>query len=72
MSVAEYEATFMALSKYATALVTDEEEKCRMFHDGLNPQIKARVRLHHIRSYLELVQEALKAEEIEQDFASQR
>ena len=55
LSVAEYEATFTELSKYAKVLVTDEVEKCRMFQDGLDHQIKARVRLLHIRSYPKLV-----------------
>ena len=72
MSIAEYEATFIALSKYTAALVTDEVEKCRMFQDGLNHQMKARIILLHIRSYPELVQAALEAEEIEKDFASRR
>ena len=55
MSVAEYEAAFTTLSKYAAALVTDEVEKCRIFQDGLNHQIKARIRLLHIKNYPKLV-----------------
>ena len=72
LSVAKYEATFMALSKYAITLVIDEEEKCKMFQDGLDHQIKARTRLLHINSYPKLVQAALEAEEIKQDFSSKR
>ena len=72
LSVTEYEATFIALAKYAANLVAEEEEKCRMFQDGLNNQIKARVRMYHISSYPELVQAALEAKEIEQDFFNRR
>ena len=36
LSVAEYEATFTALSRYAAILVADEGEKFRMFQDGLD------------------------------------
>ena len=68
----EYEAAFTALSRYATVLVADEGEKCRLFQDGLNLQIKARTRMHHIENYPELVHAALEAEEIEKDFATRR
>ena len=72
LSVMEYEAAFTALSRYATILVADEGEKCRLFQDGLNLQIKARTRMHHIGNYPELEHAALEAEEIEKDFATRR
>ena len=72
MSVVEYEAIFTKLFKYAAVFVAEEGEKCRMFQEGLNHQIKTKIRLHHFIHYPNLVQGALKAEEIEKDFASRR
>ena len=65
LSVAEYEATFIALAKYAPTLVAEEKEKYKIFQDGLNTQIKAKIRMYHINSYPELVQASLEAKEIE-------
>ncbi|WMV40989.1 hypothetical protein MTR67_034374 [Solanum verrucosum] len=39
MSVAAYEAKFHALSRYATKLVTTEEERIRLFIRGLNSEL---------------------------------
>ena len=36
MSVADYEAAFIELSRFAETFVTNEREKCRFFQDGLN------------------------------------
>ena len=65
-SVVEYESKFTSLSRYAAALIVDEEERCKMFQEGLDQQIKARIRSHHYRDYPELVWAALKAKEFEQ------
>ncbi|KAH0665419.1 hypothetical protein KY285_026625 [Solanum tuberosum] len=40
MSVAAYEAKFHALSRYATQLVTTEEERIRLFIKGLNSELQ--------------------------------
>ena len=40
MSVAPYEAKFHALSRYATQLVTKEEERIHVFFKGFSPEIK--------------------------------
>lgn len=72
MSVAEYEATFIELFHFAEALVVDEREKCRLFQNGLNLHIKAKTSMHCYGSYSELVQGALRAEEIEKEFLSRR
>ncbi|KAH0743175.1 hypothetical protein KY290_031168 [Solanum tuberosum] len=40
MSVAAYEAKFHALSRYATQLVTTEEERIRLFVKGLNYELQ--------------------------------
>ena len=45
----------MELSKFVEDYVADEREKCILFQDGLNLQIKARTRLHHFTNYSELV-----------------
>ena len=55
MSVVDYEATFVELSKFAEAYVVDKRKKYRLFQDGLNLQIKAKTRMHHYSSYSELV-----------------
>ena len=72
MSVADYEVTFIELSRFVEAFVTDEREKCRLFQDGLNLPIKAKTRMQHYNSYSELVQEELEANEIEKEFSSRR
>ena len=56
---------FTNLSRYATPLVADEEEKCKKFLDGLKPLIEVRVRMFHINTFCELVHAATKAEAIE-------
>ncbi|WMV13843.1 hypothetical protein MTR67_007228 [Solanum verrucosum] len=40
MSVAAYEAKFHALSRYATQLVTTEEERIHLFVKGLNYELQ--------------------------------
>ena len=68
MSVVDYEATFMELSRTAETFVVDEREKCRLFQDGLNLLISAQIMMQHYNSYSDLVE----AEEIEKAFSSQR
>ena len=43
MTVTEYEREFIKLNKYATEMVTTEENKCRRFEDGLNDYIRLQV-----------------------------
>ena len=40
MTVAPYEVKFHALSRYATQLVTHEEERIRLFIRGLNSELQ--------------------------------
>ena len=68
MSVEDYEAAFIDLSRFA--YVANEREKYRLFQDGLNLPIQAKTRMQHYSSYSDLVQEALEAEDIEQAFNS--
>ena len=72
MSMVDYEATFIELSRFTEAFVTNEREKCRLFQDGLNLSIQAKTRMQHYSSYSDLVQGALEAEEIEKTFSSHR
>ncbi|XP_058216825.1 uncharacterized protein LOC131327701 [Rhododendron vialii] len=44
MMVAEYEARFTTLSCFALHLVSTDEDKCRMFEDGLNIKLRPYVR----------------------------
>ena len=68
----DYEATFIELSRFAKAIVADEREKYKLFQDGLNLPIKAKIRMQHYNSYSELVQRALEAKEIKKEFNSRR
>ena len=45
MIVAEYEATFTRLSKFAEGFIRGEEEKCRLFLNRLNLVIQSKVGL---------------------------
>ena len=49
-----YKATFIELSRFAEAYVTDEREKYRLFQDRLILSIKAKARMHHYNNYFEL------------------
>ena len=40
MSVAEYEKKYTELSKYATAIVADEIDRCKRFEEGLREEIR--------------------------------
>ena len=70
MSVADYEAAFIDLSRFA--YVANEREKCRLFQDGLKLPIQAKTRMQQYSSYSDLVQGALEAEDIEKAFSSRR
>ena len=70
MSVADYEAAFIDLSRFA--YVANEREKCRLFQDGLKLPIQAKTRMQQYISYSDLVQGALEAEDIEKAFSSRR
>ena len=72
MSVAAYESMFTSLSRYTAALMVDEGEKIKMFQEGLNHQIKAKIKSLHFKHYSELVQAALRPEESEQNSWSRK
>ena len=72
MTVGEYESTFTSLSRFATKFVDDEEEKCRLFLEGLNLLIRSKVGMHTYNSYNELVQGAMKDEGYERQYINRR
>ncbi|KAF6172314.1 hypothetical protein GIB67_024936, partial [Kingdonia uniflora] len=67
MSVSQYKARFTELSRYALAVVADEESKVVKFMEGLLPPIRARCRGFLGQTYAQLVSQAL---EFEQDYQS--
>ena len=72
MLVTTHESMFTSLSRYALMLMVDKEEKCKIFQEVLNHQIKARVRMLHIRSYSEFVQATLRTKESGQDSSNKK
>ncbi|XP_058180038.1 uncharacterized protein LOC131298572 [Rhododendron vialii] len=55
MSVAEYDAKFIKLSRFAPDLIHTEDAKCRRFQFGLDPDIRAGVATHEAKRYSDLV-----------------
>ncbi|KAI3933160.1 hypothetical protein MKW92_000707, partial [Papaver armeniacum] len=62
MTVAQYQAKFEELSRFATHLVENEELKAFMFQEGLRPSIKSKLSVLKITSYNEIVERAMIAE----------
>ncbi|XP_028070064.1 uncharacterized protein LOC114272540 [Camellia sinensis] len=62
LTVAQYEAKFISLSRFAPSFVDDVEVKCCRFTDGLDLDIKYRIRVLGITNYSTLVDKALTAE----------
>ncbi|XP_026405502.1 uncharacterized protein LOC113300515 [Papaver somniferum] len=62
MTVAQYQAKFEELSRFAIHLVENEELKAFKFHEGLRPSIKGRLSILKITSYNEIVERAMIAE----------
>ncbi len=58
MSVLEYEAKFVELSRYAGGLVATEEEKARKFEKGLRPEIREKIFMLRLPSLAEVVDRA--------------
>ncbi|KAF6166257.1 hypothetical protein GIB67_031041 [Kingdonia uniflora] len=67
MTVSQYEARFTELTRYAPAVVADEESKVVKFIEGLLPPIRTRCRGFLGQTYAQLVSRAL---EFEQDYQS--
>jgi hypothetical protein len=61
-TVAEYEAEFSKLAKFAPKLVSDQESRARRFEKGLNPQIYQIVSAFELETYAEVLSKALVVE----------
>ena len=59
MSVAEYEAKFTELARFAPRYVGDDVSKARKFQHGLKPWLRSRVAAFELRNYTAVVQKAM-------------
>ncbi|RVW53996.1 hypothetical protein CK203_072960 [Vitis vinifera] len=59
MTVAQYEAKFIELSRFSPQLIATEEEKALKFHDGLKPYLKNKISILKLGVYSEVVDRAL-------------
>ena len=62
LTVAQYEAKFTELSRFAPQFIAIEEEKALKFQDGLKPYLKNKISILKLGVYLEVVDRALIAE----------
>jgi hypothetical protein len=62
MSVKQYAAEFLRLSRDAPLLISDEEAKIKRFRDGLSPRILERIIFLKVANYAEMVHTATMAE----------
>ena len=60
--VAQYEAKFTELSRFAPQLIATEEEKALKFQDGLKSYLKNKISIMKLGVYLEVVDRALIAD----------
>jgi hypothetical protein len=56
MTVEQYSAKFIELTRFAANLIPDEESKAEWFENGLNPHIKERLICLEIKDYARLVE----------------
>ena len=59
MTVMAYEAKLTKLARYVPYMVDTEEKKARKFEDGLRGNIKKRLEMLHLSTYVEVVNRAL-------------
>ena len=62
MMMAQYEAKFTELSRFAPQLITIEEENALKFQDGLKPYLKNKISILKLSVYSEVVNRALTVE----------
>ncbi|XP_010648083.1 uncharacterized protein LOC104878882 [Vitis vinifera] len=62
LTMAQYEAKFTELSRFAPQLIATEEEKTLKFQDGLKPYLKNKISILKLSVYSEVVDRALIAE----------
>ncbi|XP_062029239.1 uncharacterized protein LOC133745201 [Rosa rugosa] len=63
LSVAEYQAKFEELMRFAPTMILTELTKAKRFQDGLRPTIKEKVSILKLERYAEVVDRALIAEQ---------
>lgn len=63
LTVAEYQAKFEELMRFAPNMIPNELSKARRFQDGLRPTIKERVSILKLERYADVVDRALIAEQ---------
>ena len=61
--VAQYEAKFTSLSRFAKAFVSTEEENAKQFMRGLRPSIRNKITKILIKVFLTMVSSAVSIEE---------
>ena len=59
LTVAQYEAKFTELSRFAPQLIATEDEKTLKFQDGLKPYLKNKISILKLSVYSEVVDRAL-------------
>ncbi|XP_058078529.1 uncharacterized protein LOC131226824 [Magnolia sinica] len=69
MSVAQYENCFTELSRYASEMMANEVIKMRRFTAGLRSGIRSKICCVNIRTYAELVEMSIRAEQDEERVA---
>ena len=57
--VAQYEAKFTELSRFAPQLITTKEKKALKFQDGLKPYLKNKISILKLSVYSKVVDRAL-------------
>jgi hypothetical protein len=62
MTVEQYSAEFLKLSRYAPHLIPNEETKAERFRDGLTPRIRERIIFLEVTNYFKMVHTATMAE----------
>ncbi|KAA3464255.1 DNA/RNA polymerases superfamily protein [Gossypium australe] len=67
-TVAEYEAKFLQLSRYACGIVGTEYERCVRFEDGLRDELRMMIAPQQEREFAVLVEKAKVAEGVRQSF----
>ncbi|XP_052877274.1 uncharacterized protein LOC128283895 [Gossypium arboreum] len=63
-SMAEYEAEFLRLSRYARAIVATEYERCVLFEDGLRDSLRVLIAPQREQDFAALVEKAKIAEDV--------
>ena len=59
MNVAQYEAKFTELSRFAPQFIAIEEKKALKFQDGLKPYLKNKISIMKLGVYSDVVDKAL-------------